>query len=201
MVEDQKGLYVRDLLIRTYEKLSQKHENREIILSNGILAEIADDSDWHRTRKGYMDYVNVRAFQFNDKTSWVVARGEKYGDYPANIYDSDIMALEFPLEEEITDSTKEELIREIIRSSYFRNSLISGMADGSLAINKEGRFKKQLSDLLRPRIQEFTTQEIEYDVKVLSLSTLSPFCKKSAKYKPEFADFIAESIEVVLKSQ
>jgi len=198
--EQQKGLYVRDLLKSAYEILSQQHENIEITFPNQVLTEIADDSDWHRSRTGYMGYESARAFQFNGKV-WVVARGEKCGSYPAKPYDSDVMALEFPLKGIITEATKEELTRKIEESSYFINSLIYGMADGNLAVSGRGRFEKQMTELLRPKIQEFIAQKPEYDRSVVLASTLQHPTTKNMLYKPEFADFLARTFEAVLTSQ
>lgn len=200
MPEEQNGICVRDLLKRAYERLSQQHKNREITFSNKALTEIADDSDYHRTKTGYMGYESARAFQFNDKI-WVMARGEKCGSYPAELYDSDILALEFPLKGEITKATKEELTERIKESSYFRNSLVYGMADGNLSVNGKGRFGKQMLDLLRPKIEGFIAQKPEYDRSVILASTLQYPTTKNMLYKPEFADFLAESFETVLKSQ
>ncbi|MBU3913502.1 MAG: hypothetical protein KKB21_04490 [Nanoarchaeota archaeon] len=200
VTEQQKGLHVRDLLKNAYDKLNQQHKNREIIFPNRALTEIADDSDWHRSRTGHMGYESARAFQFNGKV-WVVARGEKCGSYPAEPYDSDVMALEFPLKGRITKATKEELARKIGESSYFRNSLIYGMADGNLAVSKRGRFGKQMLELLGPKVQEFIAQKPEYDRSVILASTLRYPTTKNMLYKPEFADFLAESFEAVLTSQ
>jgi len=200
MPKEQNGLYVRELLKKAYERLSQQHKNREIIFSNSVLTEIADDSDYHRTKTGYMGYESARAFQFNGKI-WVVARGEKCGSYPAEPYDSEILALEFPLKERITKTTKEELAGRINESSYFRNSLVYGMADGNLVVSKRGRFGKQMLDLLKPRIKEFIAQKPEYDRSLILASTLRHLTKKCMLYKPKFVDFLAESFETVLKSQ
>jgi len=199
MPEEQNGLHVRGLLRGAYEKLSQTHKNKEITFSNSVLTEIADDSDYHRTKKGYMGYESARTFQFNGKI-WVVARGEECGSYPAEPYDSDILALEFPLEGRITKATKKELTKKIRESSYFSNSLICGMADGNLAVSEGGRFGKQMIDLLRPKIQDFIAQKPEYDRSVILASTLQYPTTRCMLYKPEFADFLAELFETVLKS-
>jgi hypothetical protein len=93
---------------------------------------------------------------------------------------------------------QEELSEAIERSSYFRNSLIYGTADGNLTVNKYGRFGAKMSEILKPEIQRFIAQEPEYDSQHLSLSTLTPVCKTPVN-KPEFADFLADSIEAILK--
>lgn len=198
--EQLRGINVRDLLRGAYEKLSQRHKNREITFPIKVLTEIADDSDPHRIRTGYMSYENARAFQFNGKL-WVVARGEACGSYPAEPYDSEVMALEFPLQGRITKAAQSKLAIKIEESSYFRNSLVCGMADGHLAVNGQGRFGKQMHDLLRPHLQDFVAQEPEYDRSIVLISTLQYPTIRRMLYKPEFSDFLAESFETVLTRQ
>jgi len=207
MSDKVEGLNVRELLKNTYSRLSERHNPQEVVLPNRALTEIANDSDLHRTRVGYMGYETAGLFQFNGSV-WTIARGEAYGSYPADPYDSDILALEFELRRPIQGGRtrkktekqiQEELGESISRSEYFRNSLIYGMADGNLAVSKNGKFGERMVEILRPEMQRFIAQEPEYDSQYLSLSTLSPICKSSVKYKPEFADFLADSIEAVLK--
>lgn len=193
-----KGLNVRDLLKSTYSRLSERHNPEEVVLPNRVLAEIANDSDWHRTRVGYMGYESAGLFQFDGKT-WAIARGEKCGSYPAEPYDSDLLALELIAEGKTSEQIQEELREGIGRSSYFRNSLIFGMADGNLSLSKDGRFGERMLRRLQPEIQRFITQEPEYDRSVILVSTLQYPTIKRMLYKPEFVDFLADSIEAVLK--
>ncbi len=53
MIED-KGLNVEELLRGTYEKLGERNLARNIGCPDKVFTEIADDSDWHRTRRGFM---------------------------------------------------------------------------------------------------------------------------------------------------
>ncbi|MBI4154995.1 hypothetical protein HY498_02840 [Candidatus Woesearchaeota archaeon] len=59
MSDKVKGLNVRELLKNTYSRLSERHNPQEIVIPNRALAEIANDSDWHRTRVGYMGYESA----------------------------------------------------------------------------------------------------------------------------------------------
>ncbi len=192
------GLNVRELLKSTYLRLYERHNPQVVVFSNRALAEIANDSDYHRTRVGYMGYDSAGLFQFDGKT-WAISRGEKCGGYPAEPYDSDLLALEFLAEGKTPKQIQEELGEGIGQSSYFRNSLIFGMADGNLSLNKEGRFGEKMLKRLQPEIQRFIAQEPEYDRSVILVSTLQYPTTKNMLYKPEFADFLADSIEAVLR--
>lgn len=192
-------LTVRELLKKTYENLAEKNSHKEIIFSEPALAEIADDSDWHRTKIGYMKYESANLFQFNGK-KWVLSRGEKCGSYPAKPYDSDITALE-PSEENPTTS----YVRSKLESScYFRNSLIFALADGNLTIGTsssffENPFEKRMKEMLEPRLPEFVVQTPEYDTDMLLASTLQHPVTKEMLYRPDFVDFLTETIETILK--
>jgi hypothetical protein len=198
-----KGLSVRELLKKTYDNLAKRNEHQQIVLTEGSLAEIANDSDWHRTRIGYMKYERANLFQFNNK-NWAVARGEKYGDYPAEPYDSDLSAFELLIEDKTPGKIQEKL-RSVIRgNSYFRNSLIYGLNDGRLAIGPNSDwfsnpFRSRMAELLKPRIDDFVLQKPEYDTRFILASTLQYPATKVTLYKPNFVDFLTETIETVLK--
>jgi hypothetical protein len=191
-------LKVRKLLEKTYENLAERNPHKEIRFEPA-LSKIADDSDWHRTKIGYMKYESANLFKFNGK-NWVVARGESYGDYPARPYDSDITALE-PSEE---NPTSNYIRSKLASSCYFRNSLIFSLADGNLGVGTnspffENPFEKRMKEMLEPRIPDFVAQKPEYDTGALLTSTLQHPVTKEMLYKPDFVDFLTETIEKILK--
>lgn len=204
----KKGLTVRELLESTYDLLAKRNSHQEIVLPNKILSEIANDSDWHRTRIGYMGYEKVNLFEFNDK-NLVIGRGEKCGQYPGDIYDSDILALEINPKKKTKDGklrkkTDKQLYNDITtaigKTNYFKNSLIVGMADGMMGGRKSNPLcEKILEALGKPNMSSFIAQHAKYDRELISMSTLRPICKKPELYKPEFANYLAKTIESVLK--
>jgi hypothetical protein len=200
MRKKQRELSVNELLKNAYEILSERNKNREIVFSHKILTEIASDNDWHKNKIGYMVYKSARAFEFNNKT-WIIARGEKCRGYPAECYDSDILALESRSKEEMTKIGKKELEKRIGESKYFRNSLIYGMVDGNIAVNENGRFAKKMLNLLKPKIEDYIAQKPEYDYRMILLSTMQNPPIKVMLYKPKFSNFLAESFETILKSE
>lgn len=194
-------LNVRKLLKETYSLLFKRHNPQEIVFSRMPMPEIANDSDWHRTRTGHMEYESAGIFNFNGK-NYCIARGEACGGYPADPYDSDILALEFELKNNAkrkkTDKQiREELYNLIDGSDYFKNSLLHALANGNLGIEKGSRFGEKMFEIIKPKIESFTNQKPEYDREVLTMD-LRPVCKKEAKYKPGFVKFLANSIESVL---
>ena len=138
MVE-QDSLNVRNVLKGTYALLRERHNPKEIVFPNGVLTEIGNDSDWHRTKVGYMGYESEGLFQL-DGVTWAIARGEKCGSYPAEPYDSDLLALEVIVEGKTHEKIQEELSERIAYSSYFIKSLVCGAAAGNLFFSYIRRF-------------------------------------------------------------
>ncbi len=204
-MNEQGVLTVRQLLKATYDNLAERQPNEEVALPEQTLAEIANDSDYHRTRIGYMRYESAKLFQFGDKT-WAITIGKKYGSYPAEPYDSDLSALELSIENKTQEQIIEGLGKKIDRSIYFRNSLIHGMADGNLAAGTSHHwlnnpFQGRILELLKPKIKDYIAQKPEYDTTMLLASTLQHPTNKVMLYKPEFVDFLVDTIETVLKEQ
>lgn len=185
------GITASELLKQVFESMQRKLEGREIQLPSAALAEIANDSDWHRTRIGYMSYQAVTLVKIDDK-EWALAFGSASGDYPAGPYSCDIVVLPVSTNGKSDEQLVLEIHDALAASSYFRNSLVYAMYDGSLAGAKNGRFTQSVIELLRPRIMEFTAQEMEINRGVVHLD-LRPVVKSSYLYKPEFVTFLSDS--------
>ncbi len=56
-----------------------------------------------------------------------------------------------------------------------------------------------MQEILKPKIEDYVFQKPEYDTSVVLLSTLKHPTKKSMLYKPQFVNFLTDSIETVLK--
>jgi len=195
MVEKQE-LSARELLEGVYNAL--KDGGREINLPSKAKAKIANDSDWHRTRVGYTGYESATLLKIGDK-KWAVAFGNKCGDYPTDSYNCDIAAVELSDKgkRKSYDEQATEVHDALERNSYFRHSLIYAMANGQLALNKDGRFSQKVFDLLRPKIQEFIAKDLETDLRYFTMD-LRPVVKSDVQYKPEFVVFLRETLRTVL---
>lgn len=190
------NLSVRELLDKTYENLEKKFEHRIITFPKPALAEIADDSDWHRSRTGYMKYKQANVFELNGN-EWAVAIGRACGSYPAEPYNTDLSAIKTNTEGKLEEEIQEEIRRGFNRSIYFTNSLVYGMSDGSLAVGKESPFKDKILEALRPQIENYLAKPPQYHDRFVTMD-LRPVVTARAEYKPEFADFLAETIIKVL---
>jgi hypothetical protein len=90
----EQGISVTELIDQTYNKLVEKYSTDQITFETPIHTEIADDSDGHRTRKGYMEYTKIDILTIDGNT-WFVGKGEPAGAYPCQGYTNDIFATNF----------------------------------------------------------------------------------------------------------
>ena len=192
----KQGLSARKLLEGVYNAL--KKDGRKIKLPSKATAEIANDSDWHRTRIGYTGYESATLLKIGDK-EWAIAFGAKCGSYPADPYNCDIAAVQLSGDSKPDEEVASEIHDALERNIYFRHSLIYAMADGQLALNKDGHFSKKVLEFLRPKVQEFIAQELETDSRYFTMD-LRPVVKSAIQYKPKFVDFLCDTLREVLAS-
>ncbi|MDD5032923.1 MAG: hypothetical protein PHC85_02310 [Candidatus Pacebacteria bacterium] len=195
-MEEKQGLSSRELLESVYNAL--KEGCREIQFSSRAMAEIADDSDWHRSRTGYTGYESAALFNAGGK-KWAVAFGIKCGSYPADPYNCDIAAVELTGGGNTNKEIAAEVQSALRRNSYFRDSLVYAMADGQLKVKKDGRFSKKTLELLGPKVQEFVAKDVRIDPNYLTMD-LRPVVKSAVRYKPEFVAFLRDTFRTLLSS-
>lgn len=195
-MNEKQGLLARELLEGTYKVL--KKDGREIKLPSKATAEIANDSDWHRTRIGYTGYESATFLKAGDK-EWAVAFGTKCGSYPADPYNCNIAAIQLSSDGKSDEEVAVEAYDALQGNRYFYYSLIYAMADGQLVVNGDGYFGQKMLELLRSKIQEFIAQELKTDSQYLTMD-LRPLVKSAVQYKPGFVDFLCDTIRTVLAS-
>ncbi len=93
-------VYSKLILKRTLETFEFNEKTWSHRDEKGIKRWIAEDSDHHKQRVGFFRYESASVIELGDNF-WVVGNGESFGDYPADAYGSDILAL--PLAERPKD--------------------------------------------------------------------------------------------------
>ena len=173
--------------------------DKEIQLLSKALAEIADDSDHHRTRIGYAGYESATLLRIGDK-EWAVALGIACGSCPADPYNCDVAAVQISSNGKSDDQVASEVFFNALRNNfYFGESLVYTMADGRLAVCRDGSFGQKVLELLRPRTGEFIMKDLEIDTEHFYLD-LRPVVKSAVRYKPETTTFLADVCRTVLVS-
>lgn len=196
MTKKLKGLSARELLTATFNALKMRLGGKEIKLPSEALAEIANDSDWHRTRVGYTGYESAVLLKVGGR-EWAVAFGTTCGDYPADRYNCDIAAVRLSGHGKSKKQIAEEIRQALEGNSYFRGSLIYAMADGNLAGSSRSRFTRKVLEVLQPRIRSFIAQDIKADPDYIT-GDLQPLVISAVRYKKEFAAFLSDTLQTVL---
>jgi hypothetical protein len=199
-MQNTKMLSVHDLLRSVSRLLGRKHSRRSLHFPEGVCTEIADDSDWHRTRRGYMRYRSAKILKLGGRR-WVLARGDKSGSYPADAYDSDIIAIPIADQGKVDAKLAEQVAQSIREGSYFRHTLVCGLADGRLACYTRSPFADQMAASLRFMLVRIIAEDVRRDERYLSLSDLRPIVTSSMKYRPEAVHILADAIREILSSQ
>ena len=193
--ENTVALTGRELLTSVYGIL--KKDGKEITFPPfTAYAEIGDDSDGHRERKGYTNYESAALINISGK-EYLIALGKKFGSYPADPYDCDIFAAPFNGLGKSDEEMLERAGDALRRNDYFEQSIIVTMATGSLGIRPDGDFGSRIRPIIEREAGAFVAQNLEVDPNHVTLS-LQPIVISSMKYKPEFVAFLCDTFRKVL---
>lgn len=126
-----------DVLKKAFGQALTKLDTKPLDLEKPVSTLIADDSDWHRTRRGWMTYAHLHEASVGSRT-YVLGLGEAEGDYPADPYRSDILILTY---EERPEDLVERACRDVRgEAALFERSFLIAMSDGKLEFPKTTPF-------------------------------------------------------------
>jgi len=189
----EEGLYVGEAFDEAFEHMKRKLNGKEIILSETPQAEIANDSDWHRSREGYFIYRKVMIAVVEGKEC-VVALGTASGDYPADPYCCDIVAFRISSEGKSEEELKELICNELVRGSYFKNSVVIAMDNGRTTINPDGPFAEFIKKTAYEWTPaEYTAKPVEYQEGVLT-GDCRKVVKSSKRYTEQFPAHLSDMV-------
>ena len=133
---DEEALRVNEVMAKAYQVLVSRHQAREIIFPKPIVSEIADDSDGHRTRIGYMCYDKLALLALDGRV-WALGVGKKPGDYPGGEYTCDMLALESKVMESSVDELAEQLLPKAMTSTLQPSALVRCSTKGTKSPSPE----------------------------------------------------------------
>lgn len=189
----KKELFASEVLEKTLKELAEKYPNKQVIFPEVVYTVIADDSDWHRTKRGYMGYKEVKVFGFGRKF-WALGLGIACGSYPAKPYKSDIIAIEIVPDESVSAEKIAERIQP--EGVGFNSSLIIARTDGMLTVERtsifpieQGSVFYKMQERLNRIIPEFTARKIKTSGKCISASQY---------YKPKLVEELVGVVPKIL---
>jgi hypothetical protein len=189
------GITAHELLERTYVQLVQITGGETISLPRTAHAEIADDSDYHRTRIGYATYKSAVVVEIAGKPR-VLAFGGTGGSYPSDPYDCDIAAPTFTEENSEMDQAM-QAYAALESNLYYRYSLIHAMSDGQLAVSGRSKLGRAVIQSIGPKLHEFVAKDLEVDPNLFMMD-LRPVVRSGVLYKPELVELLARTLHEVL---
>ncbi|MBW6451540.1 MAG: hypothetical protein K0B02_02305 [DPANN group archaeon] len=192
----EKGLLVGQLIENTYDLIVKEYGSRQIILLEDTMSEIAEDSDSHRTCTGYMKYISADILDI-EGSKWVIARGTKYGAYPAAKFDSDLFVFPYDVCNTSDVFSKKNIKNIMYNSPYFKNSLIASWADGNLFFIPT-KFSEDELDSLYSIMHDNIIQNAEYGEGLL-LQTLTSPVLEPILYKDGFGNVLKDILVEKLK--
>jgi hypothetical protein len=86
---DLEGISCTELLQRVYKTLFYEQVEEVVEIDRPIEILVADDSDYHRIRQGFMIYTEGKVVAL-EKSHWFIGKGKPHGSYPAERYLGDI---------------------------------------------------------------------------------------------------------------
>ena len=186
-------LRVHDVVVKAYQAFIARHGAKEIIFPKLVESEIADDSDYDQTHIGCMGYHTVALLCLDGKP-WAMGFGEKCGDYPGGQYTCDLIALE----SQVMEPSVDELIEQVSQSTYFRNSLLVGLRDGTVRTREQSIFGHKIVENLGDATP-YVAQFAGYDTSLHVPRIKGPAITKVMLYKPAIVDALADAIEKTLR--
>ncbi len=196
MTEVANPLEIHQVCEAVFRTLAERFQGETVELPDGqASAEIADDSDYHRSRSGYMVYNEAVTFAVNNH-HWLLILGTDTFGYPADRYACDVslIALATPT------LTGEEAALVIRHSTYFRHSLFFGYANGLLSINQQSAHAPIfLKAIGRIEPAEIIATHAEARDDLFHLDG-RPVLKQPTTYRPEIVARLVDAAICVLET-
>lgn len=116
----------KEVLVRAFQEVLPNLDAERIELVKPIRTLIADDSDHHRIRRGWMRYDELYRTRVASRTIFL-GLGEPEGSYPAAPYHSDVLLAVYDEDPETLDVVREDITR---KGYFFRLSFLIATNSG-----------------------------------------------------------------------
>ena len=187
----QEMLTGTQLVNAVLNRLSQQFASSDSVkLNPAINIVIDDDSDWHRTRKGYFTYSAVMPITIGTR-SWLVSQSEKTGSYPGDFLKGDLAFI---------------LLDHSVEKGIARFREVRGLAHSLFVVHEEGLlipvptepFSQEFFHRYSKDFADLAAEQPVLDGEFISLSTLGPVVKQSARYLPDAVETLAQKVSEYL---
>ncbi len=183
----QKCISATGLLKKITEMLQKIYNGKIIELSKSVQSEIADDSDPHRTKKGYFKYDSFCLIENNDKR-WALGFGETSGHYPKDKFLCGLVLFQLSSSDKSKNGMAKEFSTRLEEENYFQSSPpLFMLSSGDIAIIEKLGVK--IEELI-----EFTAVKSEEDSGTFNMD-LTPVVTVQAQYQEGFVNFLCKKLQ------
>lgn len=177
------GLRIDEVMWRVFVYVVWFFEGEFVNMDQKIFVEMADDSDPHRERNGYMIYDQYVRFENAKGYKFIGGFGKKCNNYPGEVFSSDFLLIKLGKNFEGKEA---EIIKD---SEYFRNSLFVTLESGHFSVGP--RFDLNDSLFSRSIMSEYVVRNMKVDPDHVTLSC-NPIVIESLLYNEKFVDYLAK---------
>lgn len=188
-VVTRKALTAGEVLDAVFCRLQKQSGGRTVRLTSNLNILVADDSDYHRTRRGFMVYDSFTFCGFGGEI-WAIGRGRAKGSYPIDPYwGGDLWGFKM----NPWGMSDEECVEEIMNEHRFLRHGFKGtwfiaLSDGNL-ITRKRALEHSLEDLLSHRVQPVRLRK-NFGTGWLHLTTLQTYY-----WMPEVVDYLCQRLQ------
>ncbi len=195
----RENLSVRELHRETYQELVRRIRGTEIHFTpdDAPRAVIADDSDHHRTRRGYSRYEHAMIVRIGTQDA-VLALGTAEGSYPAEPYVGDIAIARVHIADKDEAGIRTEVHERLEVNFFFERSLVVFLANGDIGPGSDHRLKDTMARHIRFFMAGSLAAPPERQEGLMTLD-LRPVYSRSASYRPDAPKRLADAILSVIK--
>jgi hypothetical protein len=198
-VPAQENLSVRELHRAVYQELVTRIRGPEIHFTadDAPRAVISDDSDHHRTRRGYCRYEHAMLVRIGTQDA-VLALGTAEGSYPAEPYVGDIAIVRVHLEGKDEAEVRTEVADRLAANYFFERSLVVFLANGALGPGGDHRLKETMKRYITFFMAGSVASPPVEQEGILTLD-LKPIYSASARFRPDAPKRLVDAILSVLQ--
>jgi len=195
-----------DVVRQVRNRLVKRLDGEAHALPRELYLVIADDSDHHRSRTGYMKYDAGHVVAAGENRLFL-ALGEAHGDYPPRPFDCDLMALKLTWDwkgpSDVIDYFDRAPGMYIAAGQMpFNATLLLAMASGELCDGGDWtRFQTPIKAALAdPDVRKHMVQPVERDPRYIAASTLQQVVSRPARFSSAIVNPLTEKLIEILSA-
>lgn len=177
------GLRIDEVMWRVFVCVVWFFEGEFTQLDQKIFVEMADDSDYHRSRTGSMIYDQFVRFENAKGRKFIGGFGNKCNSYPGEMFSSDFLLISS------SENFAGKEVGMIEASKYFCNSLFVTFKSGAFASGPNVSLSAELFS--EKILSQYIARKMKIDQDHVSMSG-GPIVTESLLFNNDFVEYLAQ---------